>query len=485
MKYDGLTDEEVVKLQEKYGKNIIEQQKETVFHKLLKTIKEPMFILLLITAFVYFILGNKVDGLIMIICVFSMIGLDFIEEYKTDKTLEKLENLTKSKIVVVRNKMRVRIDSSELVPGDMMVVYEGTRIPADGFIIKCNNLKVDESVLTGESQTVYKTSEKYTGKKKYRPDYCYKGTMVMQGSGIIIVEKTGKNTEYGAIANNIKNIEEEDNNLKKEVNRLTKWITIYAFILFILVCSLNYINLSDLTLKRRIIDSLLSGITLAMSMIPEEIPVILVVFLSLGAYRITKKNALIRNLSSTETLGEISVLCVDKTGTITTNNMEIADIESNYTENEVLENLCLCSVENSNDSMEKAIFDYAQYLGININSLFKNKKIKEYPFRNNMIGTAYHIKDDYVITFKGAFESITKLCKLSPEKEKKLKKNVVAMQKRGFRVIALAGGKFPTIRDVKDTAEEYDLDFMGIIGFIDPPRKEVAQNIKLCKTIIF
>ena len=98
-----------------------------------------------------------------------------------------------------------------------------------------------------------------------------------------------------------------------------------------------------------------------------------------------------------------------------------------------------------------------------------------------MIGTAYHIKDDYVITFKGAFESITKLCKLSPEKEKKLKKNVIAMQKRGFRVIALAGGKFPTIRDVKDTAEEYNLDFMGIIGFIDPPRKEVAQNIKLCK----
>lgn len=482
MKYDGLTDEEVVKLQEKYGKNIIEhEEKEKIVTKIYTTIKKPLIILLIIFATFWFIIGNKTEGTIVIVCVLSIIELIFLEKYKASKTLEKLNNYAKSEIVVVRNKMRVKIDISELVPGDMMVIYEGTRIPADGFIIKCNNLKIDESVLTGEKTPINKTSEKYNGKKKYRPDYCYQGTMVIQGSGIVIVDKIGNNTEYGSTVNNNKKTINNDSNLEKEIKRFSKWVTFFILLICSLVFLLNYTNLSNIDINKRILDSLLPSITIVLSLIPEEISVVLLIFLSLGIKRMANKNALIKNFNSIEKLNTISILCVDKTGIITSNNMEIADIESNYTENEILESLCLCSTKNSGDPIEKAIYNYAHYLGIDLTSLFKNKKTREYMFEDNINGTAYHIENDYVISFKGNFDSIIKLCKLTQDKEKKLRKKVLAMQKRGFYVIALAGSKFPTIRDVKDSAQEYTLDFMGIIGFIDPPKKEVSQKIKLCK----
>ena len=362
-----------------------------------------------------------------------------------------------------------------------MYIHEGIKIPADGYVIKCSGLKVDESSLTGESVNVWKTTKEYTGEDYWRDDYCYQGTLVTGGTGIIKVNKTGKNTEYGKIGTNINKVVQSETPLQKQTDNLVKLCAIIAFILFILVGIFTYLNIGDHIFKDRIIESVLSGITIAMAMIPEEFPVVLTIFLSMGAWRLAKKNSLVKKLPSVETLGAVSVLCVDKTGTITKNQMEVTDIIiNNCDEKELSRLMCLCSEEQTYDPMEKAIFKYAKNLEINKTEIFNGEKIKKYPFSNEtkMVGYALKKNNKIILAAKGSPESIIKLCDVNV---KEIENNLLKLQEKGLRVIAVAFKEYEKEEDIEKKLEDTKLIFAGLVGLIDPPRETVPKDITLCK----
>lgn len=321
----GLNSEEVEKLQKKYGMNeLVSQEKPNMLKKFLGVFKEPMFLLLLIAATVYFLLGAPKDGAIMLVFVGFVASITFIQEWKTEKTMNALKDLTSPKVNTLRNGKNILIKSTELVPGDVVFLSEGERIPADCIVLEPSNFSVDESILTGESEYVMKVSTTQSEKSTdyWKKDILYAGTLCVFGKCTAIVKFTGINTEYGKIGKAISEAKDEPTPLQEKVSILVKNIAIAGVILCISVMVASYFYSFD------ILNSILSGISLAMAIIPEEFPVVLTVFLSMGAYRLAKNNTLMRKISAVETLGSATVLCVDKTGTITQNKMKVKSIYS-------------------------------------------------------------------------------------------------------------------------------------------------------------
>lgn len=482
MEIKGLNDKEVLELREKYGKNeIVTNKKESFIVKIIHIICEPMFLLLIAASTIYFVLGEVRDGFIMFIFIFGIIIIDIIQEWKTDKTLNALKDLSEPKIKVLRNNEKILIPSCELVPNDIMYVHEGIKIPADGYVLKCSGLKIDESSLTGESVGVFKSCDDNNSKDYWKSNYVYQGTLVEQGTGIIKVDKIGNETEYGKIGININRASSGKTPLEKQTDALVKICALIALVLFLLVTILTFINLSNLSFYDRLIKSILSGVTLAMSLIPEEYPVVLTVFLSMGAWRLAKKNSLVKKLSSVETLGAVSVLCVDKTGTITKNIMEVADIKTDNVK-EFITNMCLSCEEETYDPMEKAMFNYAKKHDIYKKDIFVLDKIKEYPFSNELkvVGSAWSKNNKVLLTVKGSCESIIRLCKLKKDEIDKIYNEVKSMQKRGLRVIGVASCKFSNKNELPDNLEDITLKYDGIVGLIDPPKESVIEDIKTC-----
>lgn len=483
----GLTSEQVKNLQEKYGRNKLTSEKEECFfHKVIGIIREPMFLLLLVAAVIYFLLGVPRDGIIMLIFVIGMISIDVIQEWKTDKTLNALKDLSAPRISVIRDGKEQTIPSIDLVPGDFMLINEGVKIPADGVIIKANDLCVDESTLTGEAVGVWKVTNNNAGiedESYWRKDYCYSGTLVTQGSAMILVDKIGASTEYGKIGTNIATAQESLSPLQKQTGVLVKTCTFIAGLLFLLVSILTYFNIPDHKLVDRLIESILSGITLAMAMIPEEFPVILTVFLSMGAWRLAKKQSLIRKLPSVETLGAVSVLCVDKTGTITMNHMTVQDTWAIDNNNETLcEIMGLGCETNVYDPMEKAMLEHCEKLGIKREHIFGGELITEYAFTNElkMMGHVWNHDGEIIIAAKGSPERILTISKNSSSNKNKIEQKITEMSERGLRVIAVATMKLENINEIPTTITECNLTFCGLIGLADPPRESVKQGIKHC-----
>lgn len=410
----GLTTAKAQELHNKYGKNeLTPQKKESFIRKAFHIICEPMFLLLIVAAIIYFILGEPRDGAIMLVFVVGIISIDIIQEWKTDKTLNALKDLSAPHVKVIRDRVEKTIASADLVPGDMMMIYEGVKIPADGIVIKCNDLCVDESSLTGEAEGVWKiiTENAPPCDDYWRKDYCYAGTLVTQGTAYVLVDKIGANTEYGKIGTNVATAPNEQTPLQKQTSNLIKLCAGIAAVLFALVGVFTYINIPDHDFADRIIESILSGITLAMAMIPEEFPVILTVFLSMGAWRLAKKNSLVRKLPSVETLGTVSVLCVDKTGTITMNQMTVQDTWSkSCDENTLLTVMGMGCETDAYDPMEKAMLSYCEKNGISRNTLFGGELITEYPFTNELKmmghGACYYNAIQFIL---GAKEDLTTL----------------------------------------------------------------------------
>ena len=482
----GLTTEEARKRQEQYGKNeLTAGKKQSFFIKALHTIAEPMFLLLIVAAIIYFILGEPRDGAIMLIFVVGIISIDVIQEWKTDKTLSALKDLSAPHIKVIRNRKEVIIPSVDLVPGDVMMIAEGVKIPADGEILKANDLCVDESSLTGEAEGVWKvTVENAEVSDDYwRRDYCYAGTLVTQGNAYILVDKIGALTEYGKIGTHVASVEEKPTPLQKQTDSLVKLCAGIAAVLFALVSVITYFNIPEYPFGDRIIASILSGITLAMAMIPEEFPVILTVFLSMGAWRLAKNKALVRKLPSVETLGAVSVLCVDKTGTITMNQMTVQDT---WALNGDKENLCEmmglgCETE-AYDPMEKAMLRYCEEKGISKKHLFGGDLITEYAFTNElkMMGHVWHHDGEIIIAAKGSPERMLTICVLTDEERQIVEAKITEMSQQGLRVIAVGEMKPKTEAEIPKTITAARLTFLGLIGLADPPRESVKEDIKNC-----
>ena len=484
---NGLTTQQVKSLQAKFGRNeLTPEKKKSVFHEILKTLSEPMFILLLVAAIIYFILGEPRDGAIMLVFVVGIIGIDVMQEWKTDKTLEALKDLSAPHINVIRDGTEKTIHSADLVPGDLMQIAEGVKIPADGEVLRANDLCVDESSLTGEAEGVWKIPADHADSGRgdvWRRDYCYAGTLVTQGSATVRVDKTGAATEYGKIGMHVANAPENPTPLQKQTGKLVKLCAGIAAVLFALVGCATWVNIPDHLFKDRLIESILSGVTLAMAMIPEEFPVILTVFLSLGAWRLAKKQSLVRKLPAVETLGAVSVLCVDKTGTITMNRMTVRETWApDGNEKHLCEIMGMGCETQPYDPMEKAMLAHCESLGITRERLFGGELVTEYPFTNEakMMGHVWKHQDGILVAAKGSPEKILKLCSLNEAEEKQAQTQLTGMSQQGLRVIAVGQMKLASADTVPRTLPECKLQLCGLVGLADPPRESIGEDIRDC-----
>lgn len=490
----GLTNEEVSQQQEIHGKNIIvEDIKTGFFKKVVNILLEPMFLLLFFSSMIYFVLKEPFDGTIMLVFIIVIIGIELYQEWRADKTLKELKKLSAPESSVIRNGEQIEIESEELVPKDILLISEGDKIPADGWIIRSVDLRVNESSLTGEAEAVWKveTLEKKEREEEYwRKDYAYAGTHVVTGSGMILVHKTGKNTEYGKISEKLENYQEKPSQLDREISKIVKIAGMIAFFLFLLVFLVTFFNSNQtLPLTIRLVDSLLSGITLAMAMIPEEFPVVLTVFMSMGAWRLAKKRSLVKKMSAIESMGAISILAVDKTGTITQNKMVLTEVlvDEEYSEEEVMGVASLASEVAPYDPMEQAILEYYEEKSGRVSELFQQSLIHEYSFTDElkMMGHVWQEKEKIIICVKGSPESVLNICRLSKEKKQIIFEKIEKMAQNGLRVIAIGKQELSEENrsefDIPENMVDLQLDYMGLVGFSDPPRKGIEKQIQKCQ----
>ena len=471
-KFGGLTKEEVINSKEKYGVNKLEEKKkQPLILKILSIFKEPMFLLLIIAASIYFIVGEYRDGIIMLIFVLAICLIEYIQETKTDKALEELNKLSALNVKVIREGKEKVISSEEVVVGDIVLLEEGDSVPADGKLLYTQSLGVNESSLTGESLVVYKNC-KEDKDNHFKLNMCYSGTNVTNGLGVIEIVSVGKNTEFGRIGESLKEIEKERTPLEKQINKLVFICTIISFIVFPLTIVINYINHPELAFSKRIIEAILAGVTIAMATIPEEIPVVLTVFLAMGAWDLTKKKTITRNMKTIETLGAVNVLCTDKTGTLTENKMKVQDVYE-YSDTFLETSYLSCPLV-AYDPMEIAIKEYCK-LKNDIN--YGEKITKEYAFtpETKMTGQVW---DNKLLCVKGAYESVLPLCNLDKKKYEEIKKKIDEYSNEGFRVLAVARNN--SLKNIPNSLFEAKLTFEGLIALYDPPRFGVKTSLSEC-----
>lgn len=465
MKYSGLTSDQLYSHYKQYGKNVIQIKKtQHWYHNVLEILKQPVFLLLIITALVYFFLGEPLDGSIMMVAVLFVIGIELYQQGKTDKTLAKLKDLSNPVCSVIRDNQLVVIKSTDLTIGDIVVVNEGDKISADGSVLESNELKVDESVLTGESLPVHKQVANDTN-NYFKKNYLYASTLITSGNGCFEVTAIGQNTESGKIATDVASSKGIDTPLQKQINKLVRTFAIFAFVALILLVIISYLKTGSF------IDSILKGIALALGLIPEEFPVIFTVFLTLGSYRLAINNAIVRKLAAVEALGSINMLFSDKTGTITKNKLTITHIIGK--ESEVLSAAAYASDANTFDPLELAIF-------------YKKKVpkaaqlIKKYPFTSDskIMANIYKQELQETIYAKGSAEAILKQTDLTLAEQNEIMGQVKELEEHGLRVIAVAS------KDIKRHHQDifqYKLEYVGLLGLEDPPRAGVKEDIELCQ----
>lgn len=475
--YQGLTAEEVILSREAHGANELTRSvKPSILRKILHVFSEPMFLLLFITASIYFLLGEFTDGLIMLVFVLFVSGIEFFQERKTDKALDALNTLSALNVEVIRNRQKVTIDSRDVVVGDIVLLDEGDKIPADGKILESQGFGVNESALTGESTIVHKNS-KDDSSEHFRLDMCYAGCDVTNGSAIIQVTAVGQDTEYGKIGNTLNSITKAKTPLEQQIRKLVVICTVISLSFCVIVIIVNFIYNHNLPLGDRFIQSILSGITMAMATIPEEIPVVLTVFLAMGAWQLAKQNALARNMKAVETLGAVTVLCTDKTGTLTENKMTVKSIFTDDKDFALISGLA-CQ-KHPYDPMEIAIHEYIYQHGQN-DSIYTHQLVHEYIFSNTskMMGQVWSLANKQVLCVKGAYENVLSLCQLSREERDLIVNRANEYANLGYRVLAVA--KNTDMRQIPTRLEDNKLTFVGLIALVDPPRAGVKQSINTC-----
>lgn len=447
-----------------------------------EVVKEPMFLLLISCSLLYIILGDYREGIIMLGTVLVIIFITFFQYSKTERALAALKNLSSPRALVIREGQQVRIPGRELVPDDLLLLHEGDRVAADAVVIQSEHLSVDESMLTGESVPVLKSGGENV--------WVYSGTLVVQGSARAKVMHTGVRTSFGKIGLTLTGITQDETRLQLEMKRLIRRLFIAGAVISLSVVLLFYFNRGNL------IQSLLYGLTAAMAILPEEFPVVMTVFLALGAWRLSRTNVLTRKSSAIETLGSATVLCCDKTGTITQNRMQVVSV---YDGQQVYTTLTgrtqpfqateLITIANnatrpdSLDPMEIAIRE--MYTGLNQGVSLNPELVREYPFNRTMMTMARVLRNpvdsegEYAVFAKGAPEGIFGLCNLSPEEKQKHERVLLDMASEGYRVIAMAEGRI-TGNDFPDAQSGFLFSFRGLLGLTDPVRPEVKPAVQEC-----
>jgi Mg2+-importing ATPase len=477
----GLSEEEVKERQRIYGFNEIKEREFSAFEIFLKQLKSPFFYILLIAAILAFFIGEKIDSLLIIIFASLNVILGFSQEYRAHRALSLLKSYFPPDVNVLRNGKEKIIDKKYLVPGDIVLLQTGDIVPADLRIIEATNLLVDESILTGESEPVAKISEKLereTNQIFEAKNILFSGTAIVSGKAKGIVISTGKETEIGKIGKLIAKIE-KPSLYQKEILDFSKVIIRFV------VLTIFFIFIANLFLKKQQnpIDFLIFCLALLVGLVPEALPVVVGVSLSNGALRLAKRNVLVKRLEAIEDLGNIEVLCTDKTGTITENKLTLTEVFSKDEEK------CLNFAFFASSLLEKEVdvvqnpFDLAIYQKVKarIKELKKAKLIYEIPFSPQRLRNSALVEFDgkrFLIS-RGAPEKILEISK-GNEKEEILK---VAREKgkEGKRVLAIAFKEFS--ENSFSESDEKDLEFLGILCFLDPLKKDAKKTLNLAKRL--
>ncbi|MCK9571773.1 MAG: cation-translocating P-type ATPase [Candidatus Omnitrophica bacterium] len=495
-KLSGISDADAALRIQKEGYNELpSQRKRSVLLILLNVVKEPMLSLLLGCGLIYLLLGEPDDALMLLSFVFVVMGITFYQERKTERTLEALRDLTSPRALVRRSGEQKRIAGREVVREDIIILKEGDRVPADAVLLSATNFSVDESLLTGESMPVRKIA--LDGEQPLsRPGgddlpFIYSGTLVVQGRGLAQVRSIGAHTEMGKIGRALQSIRQEPTLLEKETSKIVRNFSIFGALLCLLVILVFGL------LRGSWMNGILSGLTLSMAMLPEEFPVVLIIFLTLGAWRISKNKVLTRRSQAIETLGAATVLCSDKTGTLTLNKMHLATLcvkgvlyEVNKKDGQLLPEVVHDLVEYGILASQKDPFDPIEKEVKRIGELFLSgsehihnnwKLVREYALSKELLALS-HVwespdKRNYVIAAKGSPEAIADLCHLNQTQIEALNKCVEQMAGQGLRVLGVARAFFKKT-DLPQEQHDFVFDFIGLLGFIDPIRKSVPAAVK-------
>lgn len=499
----GLTTEEVRKRQEQYGLNELKQKKKkTILKMVIEQLTDKMIIILLIASILSFLLGEKLEGFVILFIIAINIIISVVQEKKASDALEALKNMNAPHSLVLRNGKKEKILAKDLVPGDIVYLEAGNIIPADIRWIEENEILVDESALTGESIAVEKDKD-YIGSAKEplgeRQNMGFSSTIINNGTGVGVVTSIGMDTEIGMIAKLLDNNTSLETPLKKKLNKIGKVLSILGIIISILIFIIGLLH------GKNIIDILMISISLAISVIPEGLPATVTVVMAIGVQRMAQKRALVKQLPAVETLGSATVICTDKTGTLTENKMTVteyytADNLIENKENKLTEKLVACGVlcnnstiikgEIQGDPTEGALLLFAEKNKYKVEEFIKEQeKIQEKPFDSDRKLMTVICKDKtkkQTAYVKGAPEELIEKCtyayingkkkKLTKEGKEKILKKCEELSNNALRSLAFA---YKTEK-LKLSEVEEDLIFLGIVGMIDPPRREVMASIKSC-----
>jgi Ca2+-transporting ATPase len=480
----GLTQAEADEALSKHGYNELPSAKpKNLFVLAWEVLSEPMLLLLIGCATLYMLLGDYREGIIMLVSVFLVISITFIQQQKSEKSLQALRQLSSPRALVIRDGKQVRVPGREVVKGDLLLLNEGDRIPADAVVLECSHLSVDESLLTGESAPVIKSPGSDAHNQSNR---VYSGTLVVQGKALCEVVETGLRTAFGNIGTSLLSIEKSGTRLQAEMKVLIRNLFLIGMGFSLIVFVAYFLT------GKPFLQAMLNSLAASLALMPEEFPVVLTIFLALGAWRLTGNRVLTRNLAAIETLGSATVLCSDKTGTITRNKMEIArlfvnhrvhpaaEVRTNPDLQEMLEVLLHASHRNPTDPMEKAIDVLAQEAGIAAST---PSIVKEYPLSRELFAMTRVLRHEQQhearAYCKGAPDAVLHLCGLSPEEISRYLKQVNLLAEEGFRVLAAASCTAPA-DSLPESQNQFVFTFRGLVAFEDPIRPEVPASIREC-----
>lgn len=470
----GLSPEEVEEQRSLHGANIGIEKENTLGKAILSVITEPMFILLIAASTIYFILGEYSEAFTMLAALLFVAGIDVFQNFRSQKAVKALNKITASRSKVIRSGETQEIPSQDIVINDVIVCEEGTTIPADAEVISSNDFSVNEAILTGESVSIQKQTK----------DTITQGTLVVGGYCYARVNAIGKKTALAEIGSLVKETSDSKSPLQEKVADFVKKMVIIGGIAFLFVWIYNSWESGS------IIHGLLHGLTMAMSVLPEELPVALSTFMALGAYRLLKNGIIAKSPKTVETLGSATVICLDKTGTLTKNLMKVTHVydyfnqkEINYEEDgeysEVMEYAMWSSEEAPFDPMEKSIHEkFGKYTPMDHRKDFK--MIKEFPLAGKPPVMTHIFGDEQgnrIFACKGALEGIINLCHLKDEDaEKALAKGQEYAQK-GLRVLGVAKGSWQN-DTLPENQEDIDFEFLGLITFYDPLDENIPEVIE-------
>ena len=474
----GLTDSEAQRRLRQFGPNTLPAaHKATLFSIAFATLKEPMLVLLLSTGVVYLLIGDLREAIAILASIFLVIGISVVQKQRTERTLEALRDLTSPRALVVRAESTRRIPAREVVPEDIVVLNEGDRVPADAQVVESVLLALDESLLTGESLPVQKVAalgENSIGEGDTTNSRVYSGSLVIRGHGIARVTDTGAQTEIGKIGRHLGRLVTESSNLERETTKLVRVFGLVSIIVCVLVAVAYGL------LRGNWVKGVLSALALAIAMLPEEFPVVLTIFMALGAWRISRKKVLTRRFPAIEMLGSATVICVDKTGTLTENRMAVQEVFANPRNRKTgVATTCsgwaaLASDQNTLDPVDKAI-----HAATNVHET-PGRLIREYPLSSDcmLIAKAYADSDQSILlAAKGAPEEILKLAPMPASVRREVDSALKSMTDAGMRVIAVATGRISPPEILPADKRQLRLEFVGLIGLADPIRPTVPNAI--------